>query len=155
MQWLRKKVLNPVLDQLKQGADPRRLAWSVSLGFAVGIFPVLGTTLILCLIIATVFKLNHVAIQAANYVAYPGQLAFIPAFIRMGEKISGAEPMTIDLHQMKNLFMSSPSGFFAQFGMAAVHGALAWAVILPIPTFVLALVLERQFRRVRGGTSSP
>ena len=155
MQWLRKKVLNPVLDQLKQGADPRRLAWSVSLGFAVGLFPVLGTTLILCLIIAAVFRLNHVAIQAANYVAYPGQLAFIPAFIRIGEKMVGAEPIRIDLVQMKNLFISSPSTFFAQFGVAALHGVMAWAVILPVPTFALALVLERQFRRVRGGTSNP
>lgn len=155
MQWLRKKVLNPILDQAKQGADPRKLAWSVSLGATLGIFPVLGTTVILCGLAGAAFRLNHVAMQAANYIVYAGQLALIPVFIRVGEKLTGASPIAIDLVAMKDLFVQSPGAFFGQFGMAALHGVLAWAVIMPLPAWGLARLLERQFRRARGGTSNP
>lgn len=155
MQWLRKKVLNPILDQLKQGADPRRLAWSVSLGATLGLFPVLGTTVILCGAAGAALRLNHVALQAANYIVYPGQLALIPFFIRAGEKLTDATPIAIDLVAMKDLFLQSPGAFFEQFGVAALHGVLAWLVITPLPAWLLARVLERQFKRARGGTSSP
>jgi uncharacterized protein (DUF2062 family) len=146
MEWLRKKVLNPIFDQLKQGTSPDKLAWSVCLGASLAMFPILGSTTFLCAIVGQIFRLNHVAMQTVNYLFYAPQLALIPVFIRLGEKMTGAEPLPIDLVAMKNLFIESPARFLQDFGMAGAHGILAWAVILPIPTWAAARLLARQFR---------
>ena len=149
MKWLREKVLNPILNQLKQGASPEKLAWSVSLGASLALFPIMGSTTFICAIVGQVFRLNHVAMQTVNYLFYAPQLALIPVFIRLGEKMTGAEPLSIDLVVMKDLFMESPGRFMRDFGMAGVHGMLAWAVILPVPTWVAARVLTRQFKALQ------
>jgi hypothetical protein len=69
-------------------------------------------------------------------------------FIRLGEKIMGAPPIQIDLVVMKNQFLENPSAFFGEFGMAAVHGIVAWAIILPLPTWILTQILKRTFERI-------
>jgi Uncharacterized protein conserved in bacteria (DUF2062) len=147
MQWLRQKVVAPILSQLKQGADPRKLAWSVSLAAAIALIPIMGATTFLCGIVGAALRLNHVAMQTVNYLLYAPQLLLIPVFIRLGEKIMGAPTIAIDLGAMKNQFMADPGAFFRDFGMAGVHGVIAWALILPLPTWILARGLEAQFRR--------
>jgi hypothetical protein len=158
-QFFSSKVVQPLLQQLRQGASPAKLAWSVSLGTMCGLFPILGTTTLLSGAFGMIFRLNHVAMQTANYLAYAPQLALIPFFIRMGEKITGAEPMVIDLSVMKDRFSESPSLFFQDFGMAAWHGVLAWLILMPIPTWILAKGLERVFSRMatpgRSASNSP
>jgi uncharacterized protein (DUF2062 family) len=142
------KVVQPLLQQVRQGASPTKLAWSVSLGATCGLFPILGMTTLLSAAVGTIFRLNHVAMQTANYLAYAPQLALIPFFIRMGEKITGAAPMAIDLSVMKYRFSESPSLFLQDFGLAAWHGVLAWLVLMSIPTWIFANVLERAFKRL-------
>ena len=148
MQWLRQKVVTPILTQLKQGATPDKLAWSVSLGAAISVFPVMGSTTFLCAVTGAIFRLNHVAMQTINYLLYAPQLALIPVFIRLGEKIMGAEPIIIDLVAMKNQFIQSPGSFFEDFGMAALHGIIAWTVVIPLPTWALKKFLARELGRV-------
>ena len=147
--FFRRRIVTPLLDQLRQGASPGKLAWSVSLGLACGLFPILGATTLLCGILGATLRLNHVAMQTANYLAYAPQLALIPAFIRLGEKISGAEPLAIDLAVMKARFTESPALFFQDFGAAAWHGVLAWLLVMPIPIWVGAKLLARVFSRVK------
>lgn len=148
MQWLRQKVVSPILAQLKQGADPDKLAWSVSLAAAVALFPVMGSTTFLCGLVGAALRLNHVAMQTVNYLLYAPQLLLIPVFIRLGEKIMGAPPIEIDLGAMKTQFLESPSAFFGEFGMAAVHGIVAWAIIAPLPTWILTRMLKKTFERI-------
>jgi uncharacterized protein (DUF2062 family) len=148
MPWLREKVLNPILNQLKQGATPQKLAWSVSLGAAFALFPILGSTTFLCGAVGAVLRLNHVAMQTVNYLLYAPHLVMIPVFIRIGEKITGATPIAIDLEIMTRQFTESPSQFLQDFGMAGVHGIIAWALILPIPTWVATQILARSFSRL-------
>lgn len=147
---IRKKLIEPISLQLRQGANPDKLAWSVSLGVALGLFPIMGTTTALCAAAGAAFRLNHVAMQTVNYVVYGAHLALIPIFIRIGEKISGSSPMVIDLALMKAQFLSSPWSFFQNFGMAAWHGVLAWGILLPLPTWITAEILKRIFKKRRN-----
>ena len=50
--FFRRHVWRPVLDQLRQGITPERIAWSVALGLVVGIVPVLGIATGLCAVVA-------------------------------------------------------------------------------------------------------
>ncbi|MEN9722282.1 MAG: hypothetical protein RJB38_268 [Pseudomonadota bacterium] len=144
---LRRKLLQPLLEQLQQGATPEKLAWSVSLGISCGLFPILGSTTFLCAGVGALFRLNHVAMQTVNYLAYAPQLVLIPVFIRAGEWLMQSPPITIDLIAMKELFLKSPPEFFRQFGSAAIHGMVAWVVIMPVPTWLVARGLIPLFKR--------
>lgn len=155
--FLSKKVLQPLLQQLQQGASPSKISWSVSLGATCGLFPILGTTTVLSGAVGALFRLNHVAMQIANYLAYAPQLALIPFFIRAGEWIVGAPPMAIDIAVMSARFQESPKLFFEDFGIAAWHAVLAWMILAPIPAWIAAKLLERVFTRLastRGRSAS-
>ena len=68
-----------------QGHTPEKIALSVALGITFGLFPIFGTTTLLCVVAAIALRLNHPAIQLANQVMYPLQIPLIVVFIRMGE----------------------------------------------------------------------
>src|ERR1035437_7658931 len=59
--WMYRRGVLPILALLRMGATPRRLAWSIAAGLLIGINPVVGTTTVLCLAVAFVFRLNVVA----------------------------------------------------------------------------------------------
>lgn len=41
-EWARRQIVTPVVALLRQGATPEKLALSLALGIALGVFPVLG-----------------------------------------------------------------------------------------------------------------
>ncbi len=92
MNWLRRRLWEPLRAQLRQGLSPERLAWSLALGLGAGVSPLVGSSTGLCILLALVFRLNQVVMQAANYLAYPLQLALLIPFIRLGEKLFAPMP---------------------------------------------------------------
>ena len=95
--WFTVRVLEPLKAQLTQGVSPVRLAVALALGLTLGTFPVLGTTTALCALAALGLRLNQPAIQVANYLAYPLQLAaYLPLFAA-GAALFGAPPVTFTL----------------------------------------------------------
>src|SRR5579872_6178647 len=91
------RVVEPLLSLLRQGLSPERLALSVALGIALGVFPVLGTTTLLCGLAAILFRLNVPAMQLVNYLVFSLQLALLIPFIRLGELLYGADPAPLTL----------------------------------------------------------
>src|SRR5690242_16181112 len=83
---LKERLLQPVVDLLRQGVTPEKIALSMALGATLGVFPALGWTTILCAIAAFALRLNLPAIQLVNYLVYPAQLALLLPFFRLGEK---------------------------------------------------------------------
>src|SRR5450432_3686792 len=73
---------------LLQGVSPRRLAFTLSVGFVLGCIPVVGIPTALCVVVALAFRLNQPAIQAANYAAMPFQVALIVPLVRLGGKLT-------------------------------------------------------------------
>ena len=76
-QLLEKYLIAPLRALLQQGLSPRLLALSLAVGLIVGIFPVLGTTTVLCTLVAAVFRLNQIAVQTAHFLMTPVQLLLI------------------------------------------------------------------------------
>lgn len=152
--FLYRRVFAPILALLKQGVEPRELAWALAAGTAIGVIPALGTSTSLCLIVATVFGLNQVAIQLASWICYPLQLAVLIPFLRLGERIFSTDPVPLAIPAMLQLFRDSPRAFFSAYGATAWHGAIAWAVVVPLPTlllqFVLRVWLQRAAQRLRA-----
>src|SRR5689334_17974687 len=95
--FLHRRLVAPLLAQLRQGVTPGELALSVSLGTALGLIPVLGVSTALCALAALCLKLNMPAIQIVNYLLTPLQLVLIIPQLRFGEMITSAPAFPVTL----------------------------------------------------------
>ena len=153
--WLRRKVRDPLVAELRQGATPEALATAVATGAALGLLPFLGTTTAACALAGRLARLNHLALQLTNYLLAPVQLLLIIPFVRLGEWLTGAEPVAIDLATVARVFTATPGLFFERFGLAGLHAALAWAVVVPALAWLLRRLLLPTFRRLATLTPRP
>jgi len=138
---------------LVQGISPRRLAFTLSVGFVLGCIPVVGIPTGLCVLVALLLRLNQPAIQAANYAAMPLQVALIVPFARLGSKLTpnGWHPaldLSVLAHSPAQVVMHSSTQLLGQLGMLAAQALLAW-LLLAIPfALVMTLMLTGVLRRV-------
>ncbi|MEN9814610.1 MAG: hypothetical protein RLZZ412_592 [Verrucomicrobiota bacterium] len=153
--WLRRKVRDPLVAELRQGVTPEALATAVATGAALGLLPVLGTTTAACALAGRLARLNHLALQLTNYLLAPVQLLLIIPFVRLGEWLTGAEPVAIDLATVARVFTETPGLFFERFGLAGLHAALAWVVVVPALAWVLRRLLLPAFRRLATLSPNP
>ncbi len=142
MSWVRRRVRDPLLALLRTGLTPKGLAWSVAAGLALGTFPMLGSTTLLCAGAAFAFRLNQPAMQLVNYLAYPLQLALLIPFIRFGERLFGAEPMPLSLTGMLQALNTDTLGTIALFWSRIWHACVVWA-LLALPLMALLAWLLR------------
>ena len=135
--FLRRRIVIPILDLLRQGITPEKIALSIALGITLGVTPVLGSTSILCFLAAVVFRLNVPAIQLVNYFVYPLQIALLIPFIRMGEWIFAARPAGISLAQIVNLIRTDVWRAIAILWTATMHALVAWLAIGSLASLVI------------------
>ncbi len=146
-----------ILDNLKrkaavwlcQGISPRRLALTLAVGFVVGCIPVVGLPTALCAAIALTFRLNQPAIQAANYLAMPFQVALILPLVRLGAKIIpvATRHSLVWPHSPAQMLQHSPQLVLQAGGMAG-QALFAW-LLLAIPVAaLLTTTLTPLLRRI-------
>ncbi len=149
---LRRRGIDPIVRLLKQGATPPKIALGVALGGVLGVFPVIGATTALCFAAALVFRLNHVAIQAVNYLFYPAQLLLLVPFMEAGQMAFGEDPHPISREQFVAAFDAGWWTAFSELWHLVLFAVLAWAVAaVPIGVLIYAasLPLLRRVRWVR------
>jgi uncharacterized protein (DUF2062 family) len=142
MKWIRHKIVAPILELLRQGVTPEKLALSLAFGLGLGIIPILGVSTILCTGVALALRLNLPAIQLVNYLASPLQLALIIPFVRLGEHLLGSPPQPLTLEAGFALLGSGVMHAIVTLWDAIVHAALAWVVIGPVLIFVLYRIFK-------------
>jgi len=135
-------------DSIRQGLTKKKVVSSIILGIIGGIFPVLGTTTVLCIGITFLFKANHAIVQLVNWLVYPLQILFLVPFLKFGSDFFGGEEFNLTVSQIIEAFQS---GFFKGLeiiGMAHLYGVIAW-VIASIPLgLILMLLLNIFYERV-------
>ncbi|MBC7385238.1 MAG: DUF2062 domain-containing protein [Cryobacterium sp.] len=146
--FIQRKLWLPLLGQLKQGISPEKLASSVAWAGVLGIFPILGATTGLCLIVGQWKKLNQVALQTINYLITPLHLLLIPIFIKIGEKFFGLNSVTFDPRILVPEFFASPGVFFQRYGASALSGISVWAIVA-YPLYRLLFSLFSVFLKKR------
>ena len=132
------RVAAPVTASLRQGLTPEGIALSLAFGVAVGLFPVVGATTLLGLALGSAPRLNLPVLQAANWAAYPLQLA--------------APGRAADTSAV-------PPGSLESFAVSGLHGILGWTAVLPIVVLVVYQALLPLLRaaeaRLRPSGSGP
>ena len=148
-----RRMLAPVRALLLQGITPEKIALSLSFGIALGVFPVLGSTTILCAAAAFFFRLNLPSIQLDNYLVYPLQIFFLLPFIRIGEKLVRATPLQLSVAQMLAMARANLPHAIATLWRAALHGIFAWLLLAPPAILLLNFLLSRALRHVANSST--
>ncbi len=151
--WVR-RVRMPIVNQLKQGITADKIAITIALGVVLSIFPILGSTTILCAAVALVLRLNQPIIQLVSYSAYPVQLMLLIPFYRAGETLFGRPhiPLSIPLFfsRIREDFMQ----FLRDFGMVAVGGIVVWCLAAPLIGTAIYFAVRPPLRALAGRISS-
>ena len=128
----RRRVGEPVLQQLTQGLSPDQIALTCGVGLCIAVIPVIGVTTILSFLAAWALGLNQPVMQTINWTSYPLQLLLIFPFIRLGEKIFGAPRLRFSLEQLVAMGKADPFGTIALLGSTLAHAVVAWLLLCPL-----------------------
>jgi uncharacterized protein (DUF2062 family) len=145
----RSRIVRPLLELLRQGLTPEKIAFTIALGLTLGVTPVLGLTALLSLLAAMAFRLNLAAIQLVNWMAYPLQLALLVPLLRIGAWMFGCKPSEISITHILAMIHTNVFGAVATLWMATMHAIAAWLLMGTVATALLYLILVPVLRRMR------
>jgi uncharacterized protein (DUF2062 family) len=145
-------TLRPVTGLLRHGAEPEKLAWSLALGAVVGVNPLIGSTTLVALALASAFRLNLVASQVGNHAMYPVEIALFPVFIKLGSLLFATRKLPLDGRALWEAVRQHPWDTTRVLWLWEWHALVVWA--MPAIALGLRPVLERMQRRMRKTVAS-
>jgi len=145
---LRKRLIDPVIGLLKQGSSPGRVSLSLAVGATIGLFPLVGTTTAMNVVVALLFRLNLVANQAGNWLVYPLQILLVIPFMKLGTVFLGTVGPAFGLAELKEIFGSGLLPALEQLGGLALAAVLAWTLVAPATVGLLFLLSYPLVRRL-------
>lgn len=120
--------------------SPKSMALSLTLGVCLALFPVIGMTFLLGLMVAIVFRLNHLVVQTLNLLLAPVQLLLIYPFIKAGNLVFAGS------HVFKNIFSYNGHLTFLKVLEMVAGGVIVWfglsLIIMPVLYFFLFRLLK-------------
>ena len=122
---------------LKEGMSLRKIALCISLGFVLGIFPVLGATTLLCTVSALSLRLNLPAIQVVNYMVYPLQLVMLAPFYGVGNWLFKQQGLPLINADLIGLLQNDFWGSMANLWDLTLYAILTWVAISPLLILML------------------
>jgi uncharacterized protein (DUF2062 family) len=146
--FFHRRLVRPILDLLRQGVTPEKIALSIALGVALGVFPVLGSTTALCALAALVLRLNLPAIQVVNYFVYPLQIALLIPFFRMGEWLFRSPHLPLSVSQIYAMIHANMWDAIRSLWTTAWHAVIVWCLLAPVFVAIVYAVLAPVLRRV-------
>ena len=145
--FLKRRLVRPILDLLKQGVTPEKMALSLALGAALGACPALGCATTLCTIAAIAFRLNLPAIQLVNYFMYPAQIALLLPFFRLGELLFGAPHLPLSAAQVSSMFHGNTWAAIKLLWTTIWHALVVWGMVVPLFVGLAYVILVPLLRR--------
>ena len=138
------KKAKEFLKLVKSGMDsPKSMALSLTLGVCLALFPVFGMTFLLGLMVAVVFRLNHLVVQTLNLLLAPVQLLLIYPFIKAGNLVFAGSRV------FKDIFTYSGDWTFVKLIEMVAGGVIVWFALSLVTMPVLYIFLFRLLK-IRG-----
>jgi uncharacterized protein (DUF2062 family) len=141
------KLTRHVLELLKQGITPHKIALAVVLGALLGMAPVLGTTIISCTVAALALRLNLVLIQIVNNLVYPLQLLLLIPFVQAGQWLFRQPPLPLSVSQILAMVKADFWGSIVALWSYTWHGAVAWLLFSLLAGPLIYLCVKFPIRR--------
>lgn len=139
---MRCHVLRPLLRLMRGGVTPRRLAWSLALGMAIGINPTVGVTTVLVILLAWTLGLNQIASQIGVHVVAPLHLLLFVPFMQLGVYVFHTRHLPFSATEIKHM-SHHPVHMIHAMWQWQWHGLVIWAVCAAVLMPITALYLRR------------
>jgi uncharacterized protein (DUF2062 family) len=136
-----------ISDLLRQGITPEKISLAIAMSAVIGVFPVLGSTTLLCAGASLLFRLNPAAMQLVNWLVYPLQLALLVPMMRLGTRIFGFLPVP-PLTQLMTMMRADLMSTMRLFWPSALSAIGAWVILSPIAIGAIYIVLLFPLRRM-------
>ena len=146
--FFQRRIIGPVVDLLRVGATPKRLAWSLALGCVVGVNPLLGSTTLLCLLLAWIFRLNLIASQITNHLMYPLEIGLFFFFIRIGDEVFHTGRLPLDSHALLEGVRHHPIETTRELWAWEWHALLIWVVLAAVAAPLIAFAFTGPLNRL-------
>ncbi|MBV5342012.1 MAG: DUF2062 domain-containing protein [Deltaproteobacteria bacterium] len=144
--WITAPVMKRVRVVMSSGLTRQKLALTLCLGIAFGILPLLWGTSLLCILLAHMLRLNHVALQSVNYLLYPLQLALLVPFFKLGAQLFPWGP-SLPPQILYTLGQSSALSSLNILGWIMLRAIAAWLVTaLPLALLVYGILRATVFK---------
>ena len=153
MTLLEEKLFKPLKELALQGLEARQLSLALTFGLVLGIFPVLGSTTLLCLILGFFLRLNPVAIQIGNYLAYPAQLALLFPLYAGGIWLFGGAMPDMGLEQIVAMASQTPFKAIHLLWEVSWKAVGLWALLALPLALLLFFPLQSLAERVCSSTA--
>jgi uncharacterized protein (DUF2062 family) len=141
-EFVRCRILRPLLRQLRGGVTPRRLAWSLALGMVIGINPSVGITTLLVVMLAWAFGLNQLASQIGSHAVAPLHLLLFIPFIELGVHLFRTGSLPLNRHQIEHL-SHHPWRLVREIWQWEWHALIVWGLVAAIAMPLLAGFIRR------------
>ena len=141
------KKIKELLKLLNLGmGSPKSMALSLTVGVCLALFPVIGMTFLLGLMVAVTFRLNHLIVQSLNLLLAPVQLLLIYPFIKAGNLVFAGSRV------FNNIFSYTGEWTFMKFLEMITGGVIIWFILsvvtMPVLYFVLVRVLKTRVNAI-------
>ena len=146
--FFRRRAVAPVLQLLRYGATPERLAWSLAVGLVIGVNPLLGSTTLLALIVAPLFRLNVMASQLGNHLMYPLELLLFPVFMRLGSMLFHTAGLPLERGEIVKAVKLHPWATTRLLWSWEWHALVVWGMFAVVTVPVLRIVLRPVLARM-------
>lgn len=148
---VRNKVLIPFRLVPKDGLSPEKLAFSITIGIISGIFPVLGMTTVLSLVLAMIFRQNLFVVQSVQWILALAQIMLIIPFMQFGANLLHHSVVHINMAQINHAFQPGFLSGIKTVGIFHLYGIFTW-LILSIPAsaasyFGLLFIFQRKSKK--------
>ncbi|XP_071702490.1 uncharacterized protein [Rutidosis leptorrhynchoides] len=156
--WIHKKVVDPFVEILSRGAEPKQLALSSALGITLGVFPIVGVTVFLCFLAIAVLgaSINAPTVMLANFVATPIELSLVIVFLRFGEFLTGGDHFPLNSDALKKILTGNGT---KEILLSVARALLGWLVMAPFILGILYAILVPCFtilvRKFSSTVTSP
>ena len=140
---------------LKEGMSLRKISLCIALGVALGIFPVLGMTTLLCMIAAFSLRLNLPAIQLVNFMVYPLQIILLAPFYGAGSWLFKQQSGYGVGANLIELFQNDFWGSMTSLWNVTLYAIFIWMVICPFLILILYAILKPVIGALAPYSSQP
>jgi uncharacterized protein (DUF2062 family) len=143
------KYIKPVKKLLLQGTSPKLIALGIAGACVIGLFPVLGSTTILCAIFAFTFRLNLPLVQLINFSVYPLQLVLLIPLMKLGEILFHFEKLKYGFNDIITLVRKDALHAIVVLWDITIQAIGAWLIVAPIISIILYYTLFILLKKIR------
>lgn len=133
--------LGQVRNYLASPAPPQKTALTLTLGFYLSIFPVAGSTTLLCLLATCLFRLNPLVIQAVNLMMSPIQLMLMYPFLKVGRIILSNQENLLPASSPKPYPVEATCINIKHLIEYATGGIVVWSLLFASTGYLLYLLI--------------